>query len=112
MLGFVFGAAAGFMAGYMYGSERAREQARQRLSTAPEPLRRAGQTVASALATAPVPGGVKQAATRATSSLQTGAERAEQMLGGGPEIARPSAAEVAGRPTEPLPRIEPESPPA
>jgi hypothetical protein len=73
MLRLVFGLAIGFLAGYLYGSERARDEARRRLSTAPEPLRRATGTVASAagggaqrlagaVAAAPAPAVVKQVA--------------------------------------------------
>ena len=116
MLGFVFGMAAGFAAGYVYGSERAREEARRRLSAAPEPLRRASQTVVSAagggvqrlagaVATAPVPEALKQVANRTTSGAQATTTP-------GSDIARPSATDVSTRPAEPLPRIEPEAPPA
>src|ERR671932_2735439 len=103
MLGFVFGMAAGFLAGYLCGSERAREEARRRLSAAPEPLRRATQSVASAtggsaqrlagvVSTAPVPDRLKQAASRATSTVQTAAEQAGQAVTPGPEITHPSPA--------------------
>ena len=112
MLGFVFGMAAGFAAGYVYGSDRAREEARRRLSAAPEPLRRATQSVASAVQVAPVPDRVKDVVNRASSSVQSVAQQAGQAVAPGPDIARPSGAEIAGRPAEPLPRIEPEAPPA
>jgi hypothetical protein len=121
MLRFLFGMAAGFLGGYLYGSERAREDAQRRFSAAPEPLRHAAQTVASAaggsaqrvagaVAAAPVPAQVKQAANKATSTVQTTAEQVGQVVAPVPEIARPTANEIAGRPTEPLPRIEPVGP--
>ena len=123
MLDFAFAIAAGFAGGYVYGSERARQEARRRLSAAPEPLRRATQGMASAagssaqrlagvVSTAPVPDRLKQAASGATSTAQTAAEQAGQAVTPGPEIARPSAGEVATRPAEPLPRVEPEAPSA
>lgn len=116
----LIGMAAGFAAGYLYGSDRAREEARRRLAAAPEPVRRATQTVASAasggaqrvagaVSSAPVPEPVKQAATRATGAVQAAAGQAGRSIAPEPEIARPTAAEVAGRPAEPLPRIEPET---
>jgi hypothetical protein len=123
VLGFLFGMAAGLAAGYMYGSERAREEARRRLSAAPEPLRRASQSVVSAaggsaqrmadaVAAAPVPEAVKQAASRTSSAARSTAEQAGQAVNTSPDLARPTASEIATRPAEPLPRIEPEMPPA
>src|SRR5918911_4809025 len=110
MLRLVFGIAIGFLAGYLYGSERARDEARRRLSAAPEPLRRATTTVASAaggsaqrlagaVAAAPAPAVVKQVASRATSTVQTAAEQAGKAVTPGPEIARPSRQRSRADPT-------------
>jgi hypothetical protein len=112
MLRFMLGIAVGFLSGYLYGSERAREEAGRRLANAPEPVRRATKRVGGVVAGAPLPDTLKQAATRATATVQTATEQAAQAVGPAPDIARPTAAEVAGRPAEPLPRNEPESPPA
>ena len=99
----------GFVGGYLYGSERAREEARRRLATAPEPVRRATERVSSAIATAPLPDSVKQMASRATVGAQSAVEQAANVASPTPEVARPSPAEVSGRPAEQLPCIEPES---
>jgi hypothetical protein len=110
MLRFIVGMALGFLSGYLYGSERARDEARRRLANAPEPVRRATERVSGAIASAPLPETVKQTASRATASIQTAVQQTGQGGTPAPNVARPTAVEVAGRPAEPLPRIEPESP--
>lgn len=119
MFQFLLGTMLGVVGGYLYGSERAREAARQRFAAAPEPLRRATQTVATsaaggaqrlsgAIASAPVPDSVKGAASSATSTVQSALGQAGQSTAKASDIIRPTDAEISGRPTEPLPRIEPE----
>ena len=109
---FIVGIALGFVSGYLYGSERARDEARRRLANAPEPVRRATERISGAIAAAPLPETVKQTATRASATIQAAAQQAGQAGSPAPDVARPTAADVAGRPAEPLPRIEPESPAA
>ncbi len=119
MFQFILGAAIGLFGGYLYGSERAREEARQRFQSAPEPFRRATQSVASTaansaqrlgdrLANAPVPDSIKGAASNATSSMQSAVQGMGQSSPKAPDIIRPTNAETSGRPAEPLPRIDPE----
>ena len=119
MLKFLFGMAVGFVGGYFYASERAREEAARRLSTAPEPLRRAAEKVASAttgsvrgvtgaVEKAPAQAQVKQEASEATPTTQAGTERPSQAAPPEPPIARPGADEIAQRPPEQLPQSEPE----
>ena len=116
MLRLVVGIAIGFIGGYLYGSQRARDEARRRLAKAPEPVRQATERISGVIAGAPLPDAVKQAATRATAAFQTATDQASvtvqaatEQMAAGPDVARPSAAEVASRPMEPLPRYEPES---
>ena len=112
MLRLMVGIALGFMGGYLYGSEGARDEARRRLANAPEPVRQATERLSGAIAGAPVPDAFKQAATRATAAVQTATESATHAWAPASDVARPSPAEVAGRPAEPLPRYEPEAPSA
>jgi hypothetical protein len=112
MLPLMVGIALGFAGGYLYGSDRAREEARRRLAEAPEPVRRTTERISGAIAAAPVPDALKQTANRATTAVQSATGRAAQAAAPAPEVARPSAAEVATRPAEPLPRYEPDTPPA
>src|SRR5688500_15195207 len=115
MLQLILVIAAAFAVGYLYASERARDAARRRLGAAPEPVRRASETLAAAasagahrveeaVGSAPIPDAVKQAASRA---IGTGQSTAASVTRGESAIERPSAAEIAGRPKEPLPRIHP-----
>jgi len=81
---FFVGIVFGIVGMWLYRSEEARQRAQQSLLAAPEPLQRAGQTVAStasssaqrvagAIQSAPLPATVKDAANRVTSSTrQTG----------------------------------------
>jgi hypothetical protein len=108
MLRMVLGIGLGFIGGYLYGSERARDEARRRFASAPEPVRQATERISGAIATAPVPDAVKQAAALATTTVQTATEQAAHASAPTPEVVRPSPGEVAGRPAEPLPRYEPE----
>src|SRR5690242_10368423 len=107
MLRFLLGIAVGFLSGYLYGSERAREEARRRLAEAQEPMRQATERAAGVIAGTPLPDVVKQGAARAVGTVQSAGERAAEAATPAPEIIRPTANEVAGRPAEPLPRIEP-----
>jgi hypothetical protein len=90
----VLGIVVGIIGMWLYRSEQARQGVQQRLSMAPEPLQKVGQTVAStasasvqrvagAVDTAPLPAKVKQTAARVT--------------GGGPQ-AGASAPEYIGTP--------------
>jgi len=110
MLRMIIGITLGFVGGYLYGSERARDEARRRLASAPEPVRQATERISGVISGAPVPSAVKQAATRATAVVQTATERAANASAPASRVAHPSPAEVGGRPDEPLPRYEPESP--
>jgi hypothetical protein len=101
MFGTLLGLALGFVGGYLYGSERAREEVRRRLASAPEPVRQATERISGAVAGTPMVDALKQTASGASAPAQPT-----------PDVARPSAAEVAGRPAEPLPRQDPEAPPA
>ena len=109
MLRSIVGIALGFVGGYLYGSERAREEARRRLANAPEPVRQATERISGVIAGAPMPDALKKTATRATAAVQSATERAAHAAAA-PTVAQPNAAEVATRPGEPLPRIEPEAP--
>jgi hypothetical protein len=108
MLRMLVGMALGFMAGYLYSSERARDEARRRFANAQEPVRQATERISGAIAGAPIPDPMKQAATRATAAVQTLTERAAQASAPSPGVAQPAPGEVSGRPAEPLPRYEPE----
>ena len=110
MLRMMLGMALGFTAGYLYGSERARDEARRRFANAQEPVRQATERMSGAIAGAPIPDSMKQAATRATAAVQTAAERVAHASAPTPQIAQPGPSEVSGRPEEPLPRYEPEAP--
>jgi hypothetical protein len=112
MLRTMVGIALGFGGGYLYGSKRARDEALRRFASAPEPVRQATERISGAIAGAPLPDAVKQAATRATAAVQTASERATHASAPTPQVAQPSSAEVSGRPAEPLPRYQPEVPPA
>jgi Flp pilus assembly protein TadB len=111
MLRMMVGITVGFVGGYLYGSERARDEARRRLASAPGPVRQATERLSGVISGAPVPDAVKQAATRATAAVQTATERAADAAAAGSTVARPSPAEVGGRPAEPLPRYEAQTPP-
>ena len=103
MLSFIVGIALGFAGGYFYGSERARAEAQRRFAAIPEPMRRTTERISDAIDKAPVPDAVKQTASRATAAVQSGTERAAQAVTPPSTVARPSASEVSGRPSEPLP---------
>jgi hypothetical protein len=110
MLRLILGLALGFLSGYLYGSERARDEARRRLAKAPEPVRHVTERVSGAIAGAPVPDALKQTATRATATIQRATERAAHTAAPASEVVQPTPADIAGRPSEPLPRTEPEAP--
>ena len=82
-------AAAGALAVWLYRSGRAREEVRRRFSAAPEPVRRATQSVASAAAAqveraaeavsvSSLPGPVKETVSQVTATVR---EAAEQVRG-------------------------------
>jgi hypothetical protein len=110
MLRFIVGIALGFLCGYMFGSERARDEASRRLANAPEPVRRATERVSGAIASTPLPETVKQTASRATAGIKTAAEQTTQAVSSAADAAQRSSAEVAGRASELLPRVDQESP--
>ena len=112
MLRLMVGIALGFLSGYLYGSERARDEARRRLANAPEPVRQAAERLSGTIAGAPLPNAFKQTATRATAAVQTATDKATHAWAPASDVIRPTPAEVAGRPAEPLPRHEPEAPSA
>jgi hypothetical protein len=94
-MNFLIGVALGALGMWAYGTGKL-----QRLTGgAPEPVQQAF-TMASER--------INQVATseQVRSVASTLQDRVQQAKG--PEIAMPSAAEVAGRPAEPLPRQEPE----
>jgi hypothetical protein len=103
MFSLIVGIALGFAGGYFYGSDRARAEAQRRFAAMPEPVRRTTERISDAIDKAPVPDAVKQTASRATAAVQTGTERAAQAVAPQSAVARPNAAEVSGRPAEPLP---------
>ena len=81
MLRLILGVVSGALAAWLYRSERAREDLRQRASQAPESMRRAAQSAASAaagrveraagaVAEAPLPGPLKDAASRAAAAAR------------------------------------------
>ncbi len=81
MVRLILGAAAGALAAWLYRSERAREEVRQRVSQTPESVRRATESVASAAANrveraagavagTPLPGPLKDAASRTAAAAQ------------------------------------------
>jgi hypothetical protein len=109
MLKFVMGMAIGFAAGYFYGSERAQEEARRRLASVPEPMRNATGFISDSISNAPLPDSVKQTATRATAAVQSATERAANAAAPSASVITPTPGEVAARPSQPLPRIEPET---
>jgi hypothetical protein len=112
MLRSLMGVAVGFVCGYLYGSERAREEVRRRLKNAPEPVRQATERISGAVAGAPIPDALKQTASRGTAAAHTTTQGLTQASAPTPGVARPTAAEVAGRPAEPLPCQQPDAPPA
>lgn len=123
MIQFLLGTAAGFLASWMSSSARAREAARRRLSTLPQPVREAAHSAATAagggtqrlieaIDSAPLPEPVKSFASSTAQSMQSAAQAVADAAGSsGAEILHPTEAEIAGRPAEPLPRIEPEGTP-
>jgi hypothetical protein len=106
MLRLIVGIALGLIGGYLYGNERARDQARRRLANAPDPVRQATERISGVIARAPIADALKQRTAQATAAVQHATARAAPA----PDVVRPSAAEVATRPAEPLPRYEPEAP--
>jgi len=70
------------------------------VSSAPEPMQQAYNTTAERITQVVNTEQVRQIA----SAVQDKVQRADA-----PHIAKPTAAEVAGRPSEPLPRYEPEN---
>ena len=112
MLRVILGIALGFVAGYFYGSERARDETRRLFASAPEPVRQATGRVSDAIASAPVPDALKQAATRATAAVQAGTERAAQAAGSTVDAAATSPSEVVSDLADSLPRPDSEAPPA
>jgi hypothetical protein len=107
MLQLMLGLALGFVSGYLYGSERARNEVRRRLANAPEPVRQVTERVSGAFAETPVSDTLKQAATRATATIERATERAAETAGAASELVQQTAAETAARPGEPLPRPQP-----
>jgi hypothetical protein len=93
---FLVGVALGSLAMWAYRSGKMQSLA----SSAPEPMQQAYNTTAERINQAVANDQVRQIA----STIQDKVQRANA-----PQIVRPSAAEVAGRPSEPLPRYEPES---
>jgi hypothetical protein len=94
----VIGAAAGVLAAWLYRSQRAREEVRRRFSTAPEPVRRATQSVmsaaagqaeraAAALDASPLPRPVKETVSRATTTVRAAAEKASDAMAAAPDAA-------------------------
>jgi hypothetical protein len=110
MLRIAVGMALGFVVGYLYGSERAREEARRQFASAPERVRQATGRVSDAIAGAPVPDSFKQAATRATTAVQSGTERATQAAASTLNASQTSASEVVGGLVDSLPREDTEPP--
>jgi hypothetical protein len=110
MLSVIVGIAIGFAGGYLYGSDRARTEAQRRFAAMPEPVRRTTERISDAIDKAPVPDAVKQAAVRATAAVQSGTERAAQAVAPPSTVARPSAADISGRPSEPFPSSAAETP--
>ena len=110
MLRMMVGIALGFVGGYLYGSERARDEARRRVASAQEPLRQATERISDAIAGAPIPEPMKQAASQATAAVQVVTERAAHAAASTPQVAQPGPAEVSGRPAEWLPGYEPKAP--
>ena len=87
MMSSLLGVAAGFLAAWLYRSVRAREEVRRRLAAAPGSLRQATNAAAStaagqaaraagAVAEAPVPRPLKDAASRAATTVRAAAEKA------------------------------------
>ena len=109
MLRVILGIALGFVAGYFYGSERARDETRRLFASAPEPVRQATGRVSDAIASAPVPETLKQAATRATATVQTGTERAAQAVASTADASQPSQSEVVSDLVDWLPRADSEA---
>ena len=112
MLRLILGIALGFIVGYFYASERARDETRRLFASAPEPVRQATGRVSDAIASAPVPDALKQAATRATAAVQAGTERAAQAAASTVDTSQTSPSEVVSDLVDSLPRPESEAPPA
>jgi hypothetical protein len=110
MLQFIVGIAVGFLSGYLYGSERARDEAMRRLANAQEPMLRATDHVSDVIASAPIPDTVKQTASRATAGIKSATQQATQRTADVPDAAQRAANETAERLSEPLSRVDPESP--
>ena len=112
MLRLILGIALGFIVGYFYASERARDETRRLFASAPEPVRQATCRVSDAIASAPVPDALKQAATRATAAVQAGTERAAQAAASTVDTSQTSPSEVVSDLVDSLPRPDLEAPPA
>jgi hypothetical protein len=108
----LFGIALGFAVGYLYGSERAREETGRLFASAPEPVRQATGRVTDAIAGAPVPDAFKQAATRATSAVQAGTERAAQAAASTLDPSQANAKQIVSDLADSLPDAAPEAPSA
>jgi hypothetical protein len=91
-------AAAGALAVWLYRSGRAREEVRRRFSAAPEPVRRATQSVASAAAAqveraaeavsvSSLPGPVKETVSQVTATVREAAEQVRGATAGGATAA-------------------------
>jgi hypothetical protein len=104
----LLGVVAGALGMWLYQSEQVRQRAQQSLSAAPEPLQKAGQTVATAatssaqrmagvIDTAPLPDTVKSAAARVTGGA-AGQTTGTSTEGTAPDyIGTPGVESAAGR---------------
>jgi hypothetical protein len=104
----LLGVAAGVVGMWLYQSERVRQRAQQGLSAAPEPLQKAGQTVATAATSsaqrvagvidaAPLPETVKQAAARVTAGTGTQATGTTTAANAPDYIGTPGVESASGR---------------
>jgi uncharacterized membrane protein len=93
---FLIGAAIGALGMWAYRGGKVQSL----VNSAPEPMQQAYNTTAERINQVVNNEQVRQIA----STVQDKVQRVDA-----PQIARPRAAEVAGRPSEPLPRYEPES---
>jgi hypothetical protein len=84
----LIGAAVGVLAAWLYRSQRAREEVRRRFATAPEPVRRATQSVASAAVTqaermaevvevSTLPPPVKETVSRVRTAVRAAADKGD-----------------------------------
>jgi hypothetical protein len=93
---FLVGVAFGALAMWAYRGGKVQSLA----SSAPEPVQQAYNATADRLNQVANNDQVRQIASTVQNKVQQASA---------PQIVRPSAAEVAGRPAEPLPRFEPEA---